>query len=176
MKPKSSVEALWKVLILNADEDGYLSANIDYLCMWSGLSRSTVKRALEELQRQKRLSVGSRRGRIGGLVFKIENGPKMVHENGPKMVHENAPCNAFQKNGSGAEGPEPEPFFLREMVQQNGSAETPVSAERTRQWVNAISSALREGLRHSEDCGRGSHALKGCPYCEYVHHRMGKAW
>lgn len=174
MTSDTSVEALWKALCRNANEQGYLSTNIDNLCMSSGLSRSTVKRAIDALQKQKRVVVGAKEGRQGGLVFKLETGPKLVQETGPKLVQKRALSSAFQETGSAAEPTEPEPVSFDWSVSETGSGRRPVDGDRAKQWKNAISSALREGLRHSSECSEAGHARKGCPYCEYVYNRMGK--
>lgn len=107
----SGRDKLWRTLCHAAD-DGYVDTNVTLLVAWSGLSRPTIFRALEQLTRERLIETEAKYGPGGGLRISLKSVSKSVSNQSQKSHVRNA----FQNPVQGTSSPEPEPDSVRETV------------------------------------------------------------
>lgn len=153
-----------------ADTDNFVDCNVQLLVMWTGLSRASIYRALEQLARDKRIEVTAKSGRGGGLRIRLTKRSQRSHEKVSKPSQNGHVHNAYTQvpppSGAGD--------LLRDNPPETVSAERAVTVQRSLLWHQTINDAVRQKLRHSPDCYDRKQATKGCPYCEYVYQQMGR--
>lgn len=92
-----------RALQAKSDDRGYVRSTVNELALQTGLSPSTVKRALTQLVVDGLILRRSKEGRTGGLLIRLETGSKLGHETGSKLGQIEPVDHAF-KSPTGSEG------------------------------------------------------------------------
>lgn len=96
-----------------ANADGIVETNVTLLVAWTGLSRPSIFRALEELTREGLIQTEGKRGPGGGLIIGLKKVSKKVSKRSQKSQERNA----FNHSVQGDFVPsEPEPNGANELV------------------------------------------------------------
>jgi DNA-binding transcriptional MocR family regulator len=91
----NSADQVHRALQRRVDDRGYVRISIDDLVLMTGFSRSTVKRALEDLVTSGLIRRRSKEGRTGGLLIRLETGSQTGSQTGSKLVQNKPVCNAL---------------------------------------------------------------------------------
>lgn len=99
-------DTVLNALVAKADDRGILRTTVDELVADTGLSRSTVKRRLNQLSDTGLIVMRSKRGSLGGIQIKLPNGPQMVQQMGQQTV-QNEPVRDVSARGAPPTGASP---------------------------------------------------------------------
>lgn len=112
-------------ILMRSDERGFCRTTYDELAADTGMSRSTVKRLIQQFVDAGVLQRRVKDGRSGGLLLRLETGPQTGSqtgsETGSKPVQTGSAHNAFPC-GAGPSGPSP---ALGSQTGSTGSRQTP---------------------------------------------------
>lgn len=115
-------DKLLRTLQNAADADGHVDTNVTMLVAWTGLSRSTLYNALEQLTREQLIHTEGKRGPGGGLIIRLKN----VQNSSKNSSNSSNKRNAFKTSDQGPSGSDPDQKSPSEFVQNSSSvAETP---------------------------------------------------
>lgn len=70
----NSADRVYRSLNAAADMDGNVDCSVNLLCSWTGLSRASIFRALEQLTRDGAIETTGKRGPAGGLTIGLTKG------------------------------------------------------------------------------------------------------
>lgn len=116
----NGTDKLLKSLNAAVDANGLVDCNVTLLCSWTGLSRASIFRSMEQLTRDGQIETTAKRGPAGGLRIRLINvSPKVS-----KLVSQRSQNRSVRDVSTQAPGPSALGGLLRETNSELVSSET----------------------------------------------------